>query len=219
MIRNVLKSTFIASLIGMVVVMSWRLIPMVRLSFSSNAGVGFPLGHLLLSPIMLTVFTVIFVGAFVYCMHSFRRRRQLPTAIVGAVFGFWVVGLAAAAVISPIFRQPHSFPVLPLILFFSLCFAVVGFYSGTIGGAWLQTRTGRIRSVRRLVAESAILGALLGPFSALLIFIILAHCTAGPIASSTPLENIIPVVICTVAGCLISLAFALTFRRRLITPR
>lgn len=140
--------------------------------------------------------------------------------MLAAVFVFVLAWTIAALFIFSISRQPQPepFPVVSIVVFFSSVIALFGLFGGALGGCWLGLRLPHIHSTARLMAESAVPGVELGALFSSLFFIIPGGYTARSTTPVTPLKNLIPAVIFAVAGCLISMAFAYAFRRRLIAP-
>ncbi len=221
MAKRLLKSTIVAAIFGLVGTLTWELVAVARVAerFRAHTAVSVDFINFTRSPILISVFVLVFVAIFAYCFWLFRRGRQLPVPMLAGVFGFVLVWTIAALFISSISRQPQPvpFPLVSIVVFFSSVIAIFGFYGGVLGGCWLRLRVRYIHSTGRLMAESAIPGVVLGGLFPLL-FSIIPGYTARSTTPSTPLENVIPVVIFAVAGCLISMSFGYTFRRRLITP-
>ena len=222
MAKGLLKSTVIAAVFGFVATLTLELVTVARFGsrYHTHTSVSMDFGRLTRSPILLSVFALVFAATFAYCFWLFRRSRQLPLPMLAAVFAFVLVWGTAALFISSISREPQPvpFPLVSIIVFFSSVIAMFGFYGGALGGGWLRLRVRHIHSAARLMAESAIPGIVLGALFPVLFFIVPGGYTASATAPSTPFEKVIPVVFFALGGCLISSAFALTFRRRLITP-
>jgi hypothetical protein len=221
MAKGLLKSTVIAAVFGFVAALTLELVTVARFAsrYHAHTSVSMDFGRLTRSPILLSVFALVFAATFAYCFWLFRRSRQLPLPMLAAVFAFVLVWGTAALFISSISREPQPvpFPLVSIIVFFSSVIAMFGFYGGALGGGWLRLRLRHIHSTGRLIAESAIPGIVLGALFPVLLFIIPGDYTARSATTSTPLESVIPVVIFAVAGCLISMAFGYSFRRRLVT--
>ena len=221
MAKRLLKSTVVGVIFGLVGTLTWELVAVARVAerFRAHTAVSVDFINFTHSPILISVFVLISAATFAYCFWLFRRGRQLPVPMLAAVFGFVLLWTIVALFIFSVYRQPQPvpFPLVSIVVFSSSVIAIFGFYGGVLGGSWLRLRVRYIHSTGRVMAESAIPGVVLGGLFPIL-FSIIPGYTARSTTPSTPLENIIPVVFFAAAGCLISLAFALTFRRRLITP-
>jgi len=83
-----------------------------------------------------------------------------------------------------------------------------GFLAGIAGGFWLDRRTRQIRSTKRLLLESAAVGAFLGALFPL--YYLATYMTRVNAASAVITE-----LFCLTIGSSCAVLFALAFRRRL----
>jgi ABC-type polysaccharide/polyol phosphate export permease len=136
---------------------------------------------------------------------------------LASLFSFGMVGGTAFAVLFLFVRdpQPSAAPLLPVLFFFSSCFAVVGFYGGIVGGSWLDLRSRQIHSTRRLLLESAGTGIAFGLAFACLVLLSPSY-RAGSERSFHGLSLFLLLFLFGGFGCAISLIFAAAFRKRLV---
>jgi len=161
---------------------------------------------------LLSLVVLILVSS--YCFRCLSRQRELPLFLSAAVFSFVAIGLITmllvglAALSSP--QVPDRLKVFLLLGFFTATYiGDFGFLAGIAGGFWLDHRTQQIRSIKRLLLESATVGALLGSLFPL--YHLATHMTRGNVASAVLAE-----LFCATIGCSCAVLFALAFRPRLI---
>jgi hypothetical protein len=177
--KRVLKSTVVATILGFVAALTWELVTVMQIGWRHDSAVGVDFARFARSPILISVFALVFVATFACCFWLFRHRRQLPVPMLAAVFGFVLAWTIAALFIFSISRQPQPepFPVVSIVVFFSSVIALFGLY-GALGGGWLRLRLPHVHSTARLMAESAVPGVVLGALFPVLFFIIPGGYTA-----------------------------------------
>lgn len=198
---------------------TWEFVVLLRVSWRFHAAMGVDVVYVLGSPLALGLFALVFVTTFVYCFRTFQTGTLIPIPLLASIFGFLTIGAIALALVSSISPQqpPPQFPVLAAVGFFSSFFAVLGFYCGLLVGTWLRLRLSHIHSTLWLLVESSIAGIVVGALGTLVLLGAPSSYEARSDASPHRLLFVAPFLFCAAAGCLISMAFALTFRRRLIT--
>jgi hypothetical protein len=150
---------------------------------------------------------------FLYCFGRLTRTHQLPVVLSAAVFSFLEVSLipvflvGVAAFSSP--QAPDRLKVFLLLAFLAGTYAGdFGFFAGFAGGFWLDRRKQRIRSTRRLLLESAAVGALLGALFPL--YYLATNTTRVNAAFATSAG-----LLCALVGASCAALFAAAFRHRL----
>jgi len=161
---------------------------------------------------------VVLILVFSYCFRRLSRRRELPLVLSAAVFSFVVVGLMTVLLVGlAALSSPQTPDRVKVFLLLSLLVASYigdfGFLAGLAGGFWLDRRAQQIRSTKRLLPESAAVGALLGALFPL--YYLATSMARANLASGTVAEF---ELFCATVGCLCAVLFALAFRRRLIAP-
>jgi len=161
-----------------------------------------------------SVSLVSLVLVFSYCFRRLSRRRELPLFLSAAVFSFVAIGLITmlllgwAALLSP--QTPDRLKVALLLgLLAGTYIGDFGFLAGIAGGFCLDRRKRQIRSTKRLLLESAAVGAVLG---ALFPLYYLATYMTGRVNTAMAA---ITELFCLTVGSSCAVLFAVAFRRRL----
>ncbi len=159
-----------------------------------------------------------------------KAKRPIPlvaevaalNAVLATVMASLVVALLSALPdphYGSLTKAPTAADVLrTAILLCAITFATCapfGFVSGVAGGAWLLIRRPKLRSIKRLLWESAIVGFLLGGLynvqDRFLNF--LQYHTAATSLS------ILQAAACFVCGAVCAMICALIFRKHLVQPK
>ncbi len=219
MALKILKSAAIAIVCALVCASAYPLIWMTMLSAHHFHGA---VGAVSIDGVSLFRYNVrlwvVVVGVFAlvagYCFHMMNRGRSIPLPLLTATLGFCVAWAASALFLFAVWASSppaggDSVWMLAIGMW-SLSIATFAFFAGLAGGAWLAQRRTKIRSISRLMWESAAVGAALGALFGLLV-----------VANSTPPPGSREVVLfgflSAVPGGICAVFVTLALRRRFVS--